>query len=87
LTAYRSPESLDDLKSAGYLREVPTDPMTQQKDWVPEFGNSVADAGSERIGNNGRTFAFPDSSKFEGHRVQHVVACPGKYRQKAAFRD
>ena len=27
------PNSLDDLVSAGYLREVPTDPITRQKDW------------------------------------------------------
>jgi len=27
------PQSLDDLVSAGYLREVPKDPMTQAKDW------------------------------------------------------
>jgi general secretion pathway protein G len=30
------PASLDDLVSEGYLREVPTDPMTQSKDsWQP----------------------------------------------------
>ena len=27
------PQSLDDLVSAGYMREVPTDPITEQKDW------------------------------------------------------
>jgi general secretion pathway protein G len=27
------PQSLDDLVSAGYMREVPTDPITDQKDW------------------------------------------------------
>jgi general secretion pathway protein G len=32
------PESLDDLTTAGYLREVPTDPMTGQRDWVPQTG-------------------------------------------------
>ena len=29
----KAPDSLSDLVSAGYLREVPTDPMTRQKDW------------------------------------------------------
>jgi len=29
-----APQSLDDLVSAGYMREVPRDPITQQKDWV-----------------------------------------------------
>ncbi len=32
-----APQSVDDLKQAGYLREVPVDPMTQAKDWVPQF--------------------------------------------------
>jgi general secretion pathway protein G len=36
-----APQSLDDLVQAGYLREVPTDPMTGQKDWVPQFDNVV----------------------------------------------
>ena len=31
----RAPQSLDDLVSAGYLREIPMDPMTRQRDtWV-----------------------------------------------------
>jgi general secretion pathway protein G len=29
-----APQSLDDLVSAGYLRNVPTDPITQRPDWV-----------------------------------------------------
>src|SRR6266404_890572 len=28
------PQSLDDLVSAGYMREVPKDPITDNKDWV-----------------------------------------------------
>jgi len=36
-----APQSLDDLVQAGYLREVPTDPITQQKDWQPKYGNTV----------------------------------------------
>ena len=36
-----APQSLDDLQQAGYLREVPIDPMTRAKDWVPEFDNVV----------------------------------------------
>ena len=27
------PQSLDDLVSGGYIREVPVDPITEQKDW------------------------------------------------------
>lgn len=36
-----APQSLDDLQQAGYLREVPLDPITNQKDWVPQFDNVV----------------------------------------------
>src|SRR5215470_11003444 len=35
------PESLDDVKNAGYLREVPTDPITQANDWVLEYGGTI----------------------------------------------
>lgn len=36
-----APQSVDDLAQAGYLREVPTDPMTQAKDWVAQFDSVV----------------------------------------------
>jgi general secretion pathway protein G len=36
-----APQSLDDLQQAGYLREVPLDPMTQARDWSPVFDNIV----------------------------------------------
>lgn len=32
-----APQSLEDLQNAGYLRSVPTDPITQTKDWRLEF--------------------------------------------------
>jgi general secretion pathway protein G len=35
------PSSLDDLVSAGYIRDVPIDPMTGQKDWVVEMGDDT----------------------------------------------
>jgi general secretion pathway protein G len=37
------PQSLDDLKSAGYVHEIPIDPMTEAADWQTEFGE---DSGS-----------------------------------------
>jgi len=36
-----APQSVEDLAQAGYLREVPTDPMTHAKDWVPQFDSVV----------------------------------------------
>jgi general secretion pathway protein G len=34
----RLPQSLEDLVEAKYLREVPTDPITEEKDWFPVTG-------------------------------------------------
>jgi general secretion pathway protein G len=36
-----APESIDSLQQAGYLRTVPIDPMTQAKDWAPQFDEVV----------------------------------------------
>ncbi len=36
-----APQSVEDLQQAGYLREVPVDPMTQAKDWVAQFDSVV----------------------------------------------
>ena len=36
---HRPPQALQDLADAGYLREVPTDPVTERKDWVPILGD------------------------------------------------
>jgi general secretion pathway protein G len=33
LDKQKAPQSLDDLKQAGYLREIPIDPMTRQDNW------------------------------------------------------
>jgi general secretion pathway protein G len=35
----RLPQSLDDLVSEGYMREVPVDPFTGQKDWAITTGD------------------------------------------------
>ena len=37
LDKQQAPQSLDDLVSAGYLRELPTDPMTSKKDWRVDY--------------------------------------------------
>jgi general secretion pathway protein G len=41
LDKQNAPQSLEDLHSAGYLRSVPIDPLTQQADWVPQFDTVV----------------------------------------------
>jgi general secretion pathway protein G len=35
------PQSLDDLVSANYMRDVPPDPITGQKDWVVDMGEDT----------------------------------------------
>lgn len=39
------PQSLDELVSGGYLREIPTDPITDNKDWTPTTGDDPASDG------------------------------------------
>ena len=33
------PQSLQELVDAGYMREIPLDPITDDRDWQPEFGD------------------------------------------------
>jgi general secretion pathway protein G len=62
------PQSLDDLVTAHYLRELPVDPFTDQKDWVAATGDdpnsSSADQGvtdvhsaSSEIGTDGKPYS------------------------------
>jgi general secretion pathway protein G len=37
----KAPQALQDLVSAGYLRQIPIDPMTGQADWVVQMEDSV----------------------------------------------
>ncbi len=64
----QAPQSLEDLVDAHYLREIPIDPVSQQKDWVLHFGDTVLTAeqngtgvddvhsGSESVGSNGEAY-------------------------------
>ena len=36
LDKQKAPQSLDDLVTAGYLRQIPLDPMTRQPNWEPK---------------------------------------------------
>ena len=35
----RLPQSLDEIVSAGYMREIPPDPFTGQKEWQQDMGD------------------------------------------------
>jgi general secretion pathway protein G len=41
LDKQRAPQSLDDLVSAGYIKSVPKDPITNDVDWVTENEDSL----------------------------------------------
>ena len=45
-----APQSLEDLVAAKYLREVPTDPITRQKNWRPAFEDVVLSADQATTG-------------------------------------
>jgi general secretion pathway protein G len=55
----RLPQSLDDLVSEGYMREVPVDPFTGQKDWAITTGE---DPGSLQ-GETGMTDVHSSSAE------------------------
>jgi len=41
LDKQQAPQSLRDLVNGHYLKEIPTDPFTGKKDWVPQFDEAV----------------------------------------------
>lgn len=41
LDKQQAPGSLDDLQSAGYLREVPVDPITRSRDWHLDYDTTL----------------------------------------------
>jgi general secretion pathway protein G len=68
LDKQQAPQSLQDLVDAGYLRQVPIDPVTQQNDWVLHYGDMVLStdqtstgvddvhSGSEQTSSNGTAY-------------------------------
>lgn len=42
----KQPESLESLVSAGYIQEMPVDPMTGAADWTTESGDNPSGTGS-----------------------------------------
>jgi general secretion pathway protein G len=68
LDKQQAPQSLDDLVDGHYLREVPMDPVSHQKDWVAHFSDTVLSpdqsgsgiddvhSGSDQIGSDGTPY-------------------------------
>jgi general secretion pathway protein G len=42
------PQSLSDLQTAGYVHEIPVDPMTDATDWQVDFGEDPGSTGGEQ---------------------------------------
>ncbi len=42
------PQSLSDLQGAGYIHDIPVDPMTDAADWQVEFGEDPGSTGGEQ---------------------------------------
>ena len=66
----KAPQSLDDLVQAGYLKDVPVDPMTQSKDtWVTDTSDSMSSvdqtdpgidnvhSGSDQVGTDDQPYS------------------------------
>jgi len=49
------PQSLDDLRGAGYIHDIPIDPMTDAVDWQVEFGEDPGSTGGEQGVTNVRS--------------------------------
>lgn len=62
------PQSLDDLISPDnrYLREIPVDPITRRKDWVPEFDQVLLNPDETTPGITGVHSASEAISPFTG---------------------
>jgi len=56
------PQSLADLQSAGYIHEIPIDPMTDAADWQVEFGEDPGSTGGEQGVTNVRSASSDISS-------------------------
>ena len=60
-----APQSLDELVSAGYLRQVPTDPITQQRDWVAVTEDILLTPEQTTVGISDVHSASNETSPFE----------------------
>jgi general secretion pathway protein G len=61
----KAPQSLDELVSAGYLRNIPKDPITNHSDWVPVQDDSLMSADQSEPGIS------------DVHSASQATACDG----------
>jgi general secretion pathway protein G len=66
LDKQRAPTSLEELISADYLRSLPVDPMTNQRDWQTVYEDVVLSADQSATGITNVHSASETVSPFEG---------------------
>jgi general secretion pathway protein G len=66
LDKQRAPSSLEELASADYMRVLPIDPMTNQRDWVPQYEDVVLSADQTASGITNVHSASDRVSPFDG---------------------
>src|SRR5882724_11916746 len=52
LDKQKAPQALDDLVSAGYLKQIPKDPTTSAADWTPDQDDSISSPDQQDPGIN-----------------------------------
>lgn len=50
LDKQKAPQSLDDLVQAGYIKQIPNDPMTGKPDWTADQEDTIMDPGQTETG-------------------------------------
>jgi general secretion pathway protein G len=64
----KPPQSLDDLQSAGYVREIPVDPMTDARDWqtdpVDDPGSTEGGQGIGNVHSNSGDLSSDGSTRY-----------------------
>ena len=63
-----APQSLEEMVSAGYLREIPTDPITRKKDWRVDYENVLLSPDQASTGITDVHSASDQVSSFENTR-------------------
>ena len=73
LDKQKAPQSLDDLVQAGYIKQIPTDPMTgSNSTWTVDQEDSVMSVDQQDPGiSDVHSGASPDFKR--RHRLQHLV--------------
>jgi general secretion pathway protein G len=62
LDKQKAPQSLDDLVSAGYFKQIPKDPITGAADWTTDQDDSVSSPDQQDPGINDVHSASPNSA-------------------------